>query len=273
MTGPRVPPLERADVVTKIINLRKGSLQLDSLYGDGPGQATAFEVKFRDAMRDPDDRAKMRLGETTFVGDTIDLPADGLADLPRLDDVVNDPRSGLAIADLESLDPVELRETFIKDGNVIKARAVIGDGRNDENLLVAQLHLSFLRLHNAIADSLSGDIADADTRFEAARQRTTMIYQWMVANVYLPKVCMPGVVDAVKAAGAPLYKSFHQRVASQATELPLPMEFSVAAFRFGHSMIRGAYDHNKHFGPRAPENASFEKLFQFTGGGGIGLAR
>ena len=34
--------------------------------------------------------------------------------------------------------------------------ALIGDHRNDENLLVAQTHLAFLKFHNAVCDMLSG---------------------------------------------------------------------------------------------------------------------
>src|SRR5712692_2426354 len=33
-------------------------------------------------------------------------------------------------------------------------RALIGDPRNDENLIVSQLHLAFLKYHNAVVDAL-----------------------------------------------------------------------------------------------------------------------
>jgi hypothetical protein len=276
MTGPVVPPLDRATVVSNIMNLRNGSLRLDSLYGEGPTDTT-FTIKVRAALRDPADRAKMRIGEITppIPGfEAIPLPADGGADLPRLGQLVDDPNSGLSQADLEALPDGEFKEGFIKNGVVNRARAMIGDGRNDENLLVAQLHLAFLRLHNAIADSIAGDFSDPDARFEEAKRRTTMVYQWLVVNAYLPTICMPPVVDSVKTRGAPLYKEFRARVASSAPELPLPLEFSVAAFRFGHSMVRGSYDHNRNFGRPAgggDRRASFLELFSFTGGDNLGM--
>ncbi|MEL6639775.1 MAG: heme peroxidase family protein [Pseudomonadota bacterium] len=274
MAGPVVPPLDRSDVVGNIVNLRNGSLRLDSLYGEGPSD-TPFTIKVRNALRDPSDRAKMRLGTNApSPGDVIPLPADGFGDLPRLGDMVDDPDSGLSEADIDALPDGPFKEGLKSGGQVNRPRAMIGDGRNDENLLVAQLHLAFLRLHNAIATSLEGSIADTDDRFVEAKRLTTLIYQWLVVNVYLPKMCQPSVVDGVKAAGAPLYKAFRARVASSAAELPLPLEFSVAAFRFGHSMVRAEYDHNSNFGrPGTLKNsASFLDLFSFTGGDNLGQA-
>ena len=274
MTGSTIEPLDRAAVVSNVMNLRNGSLRLDSLYGEGPSD-TPFTVKWRNAMRDSADRSKMRIGRITppIPGfETIPLPADGGADLPRLGQALDDPASGLTEADITSLPP-EMQAGFMKDGAVHRAMALIGDGRNDENLIVAQLHLAFLRLHNAIADDLADDIPDAEMRFEEAKQRTIMFYQWIVLNVYLPRICMPSVVDAVKAAGAPLYKAFRDRVASAASELPMPLEFSVAAFRFGHSMVRAEYDWNRNFGRPAGggnRRATFRELFSFTGGDNLG---
>jgi hypothetical protein len=287
MTGKAIQPLDRTDVEASLMNLREGSLRLDSLYGDGPS-STAFTRKMQAAMRDPSDASKMRIGQLTTAGfgNPVTIPADRGADLPRLGDVLDDPSSGLTEADILGLGD-ELKRSFVEvdpttkdiildaSGTPIikRALAVIGDGRNDENLLVAQLHLAFLRFHNAVADDLAASEPDAATRFEKARQTVTHVYQWFVVNVYLPKVCMPSVVDSVKADKARLYHDFRARVASGVSDFPLPLEFSVAAFRFGHSMVRAEYDHNENFG--RPDNmflrrASFEQLFSFTGGGKLG---
>lgn len=275
VTGPSIDPLPRDAVTGGIVNLRKGSLQLDSLYGDGPVE-TPFTQKVKRAMRDPDDPARMRIGTIQVIplGEVIPVPAGGKGDLPRLGDVLADPNSGLTEADIDALD-TELKAVFKKDGVVNAWNAVIGDGRNDENLIVAQLHLAFLHFHNAVADGLKATIPDAEDRFREARKRTTWMYQWLVVNAFLPAVCDPSVVASVKAGGAALYKAFRDRVAPTGPELPLPLEFSVAAFRFGHSMVRGAYDHNRNFGrpARADANsgASFRELFSFTGGDKLGL--
>lgn len=276
MTGATITPLDRGAVVQNVMNLRNGSLRLDSLYGEGP-KDTPFTEKWRAAMRDSADPAKMRIGRITgpIPGfEAIPMPVDGGADLPRLGQALDDPNSGLTEADIQALPP-EMQGAFLRDGAVHRAMALIGDGRNDENLLVAQLHLAFLRLHNAIADDLAGSIADAEARFTEAKKRTTFIYQWLVLNVYLPAICMPSVVDSVKAAGAPLYKAFRDRVDPNGDELPMALEFSVAAFRFGHSMVRERYDHNRNFGRPADggtRRATFRELFSFTGGDDLGFA-
>ena len=46
----------------------------------------------------------------------------------------------------------------------------------------------------------------------------------------------------------------------------MPIEFSVAAFRLGHSMVRAAYNWNKRLRRRRP--GSLEYLFEFSALGG-----
>src|SRR4029453_13706187 len=50
--------------------------------------------------------------------------------------------------------------------------ALIGDPRNDENLIVSQLHLAFVKFHNAVVDDLlAGGIGDPNGVFDEAHGR------------------------------------------------------------------------------------------------------
>jgi hypothetical protein len=109
--------------------------------------------------------------------------------------------------------------------------AIIGDPRNDANLIVSQLHLAFLKLHNALHDQLAGT-GDDDT-FARAQQLVRWHYQWIVLHEYLPAVAGSDLVDEVVAAG-PRHFRF--------SDMPfLPAEMSVGAFRYGHSQLQPGY--------------------------------
>ena len=258
-----IAPMDRVQVEDKLDNLREGTLALDSLYGDSPGQG-AFATKLAGLMRHPTFTDKMRLGVTADSGDgRPPLPADPAADLLRLGFLMD--RGDITAAELNAL-PADLRANFVDADGPIRTRAIIGDGRNDENLLVAQLHVAFLRLHNRMVD-LGND-------FEEARRLTRFHYQWLVLNAFLPSICAGDVVDEVLATGAPLYAEFlADNPPADPAKMPMPLEFSVAGFRFGHSMVRGGYDHNRFFGRAVAGSnqilpfASFVQLFEFTGSG------
>ena len=65
----------------------------------------------------------------------------------------------------------------------------------------------------------------------------------MLRTDYLPRICAPGVVNDVFTNGR---KAFE--VGATPTDVPtMPIEFSVAAFRLGHTMIRAAYNWNRVF--------------------------
>ncbi len=141
-----------------------------------------------------------------------------------------------------------------------KRKAVIPDPRNDENLAVAQLHLALIRFHNRVVDTLPASVAPAQ-RFAQAREVVTKHYQWMLRTDYLPRICAPSVVNNVFSSGR---KAFE--VGATPTDVPtMPIEFSVAAFRLGHSMIRRAYNWNKIFDDGS---GSLDLLFVFSAGSG-----
>jgi hypothetical protein len=123
-----------------------------------------------------------------------------------------------------------------------KRKAIIPDPRNDENLAVAQTHLAMIRFHNRVVDTLPASVAPSQ-RFARARRVVTRHYQWMIRNDFLPRICAPGVVNDVFTNGR---KAFE--VGLPATDVPtMPIEFSVAAYRLGHSMVRRAYNWNRIF--------------------------
>jgi hypothetical protein len=123
-----------------------------------------------------------------------------------------------------------------------KRLAIIPDKRNDENLAVAQTHLAFVRFHNRVADKLPASVPPSQ-RFAKAREIVSKHYQWMVRTDYLPRICAPAIVNDVFNNGRTAFE-----VGVPPTSVPtMPIEFSVAAFRLGHSMVRGAYNWNKIF--------------------------
>lgn len=110
--------------------------------------------------------------------------------------------------------------------------AIIGDPRNDENRIISQLQLAVIRLHNKAVDVLhtsAPDLEGADL-FEEARTLVTWHYQWVVVNDFLVTMCGGPVVSDILGNGRQFY--------CQQNDAPfIPVEFSVAAYRFGHSMI------------------------------------
>jgi hypothetical protein len=112
--------------------------------------------------------------------------------------------------------------------------AIIGDPRNDENLIVSQLHLAFLKFHNAVVDEvLSGGATDPTAVFDEAQRLVRWHYQWIILNEFLPKTVGRDLVDSVLMNGRRFYKP---------RGVPfIPVEFSVAAYRFGHSQVRPGY--------------------------------
>lgn len=127
--------------------------------------------------------------------------------------------------------------------------ALLGDPRNDENLIVAQLHLAFLKFHNAVVRHLG---ADEPGVFEKARELVTWHYQWIVLNELLEKILEEGAVERALTRSHPLLRF--------QWEAFIPIELSMAAFRFGHTMVRPGYSLN-----RGQTGLRLAELFFLTG--------
>ena len=98
--------------------------------------------------------------------------------------------------------------------------ALTGDPRNDENAIVSQLHLLFARFHNRVVDEFGS--------FTKARRIVLRHYHWIVLKEFLPLVL-----------GAPFKGP--RKVYRPKGEPFIPVEFSGAAYRFGHTMVRPDY--------------------------------
>jgi hypothetical protein len=140
--------------------------------------------------------------------------------------------------------------------NAAKRTALIPDPRNDENLAVAQTHLAMIRFHNRVVDTLPGTVPAAQ-KFTTARDIVVRHYQWMIRTDFLPRIVKKKPIDDVFNNGR---KAFE--VGAIPTDVPtMPIEFAVAAFRLGHSMIRDAYNWNKNF---EAGGGSLDLLFTFS---------
>jgi hypothetical protein len=221
-----------------LTNFRTPALDLDSVYGSGPA-----DQPFMYQLDDPD---RFLIGDTVglptnFNG--IDLGASARADevLPVLpNDLPRAPKTGLAL---------------------------LGDPRNDENLIVAQLHLTFLKFHNKIVDGLKDGSIPRENQieksiFDEARQLVIWHYQWILLHDFLNRILNPCQLTSVLKEGRKFY-NFKEHAF-------IPVEFSAAAYRLGHSMIRKNYDYNRIFTFADPTNdsrladASLQLLFEFT---------
>lgn len=140
--------------------------------------------------------------------------------------------------------------------------ALVGDSRQDENLIIAQLHVAFLKFHNRVVEELEhGKLKSVGpcggTFFEQARRFVTWHYQYIVLNDFLTEVVSKKVLDSVPAR-------LGRTEQCERGHFRIPVEFSAAAFRFGHSMVRDQYDfYNKHH-----DDVTVKDLLYQTGAGG-----
>jgi hypothetical protein len=112
--------------------------------------------------------------------------------------------------------------------------ALIGDPRNDVHVVVSQLHVAMIKVHNRLVElAREHGIAGAEV-FETARRETIWHYQWVIVNDYLPRLVGRELVDSILEHGPRFYRP------DGAPRIPL--EFADAAFRYGHSQVRDTFE-------------------------------
>jgi hypothetical protein len=131
---------------------------------------------------------------------------------------------------------------YLRDLPVQHGRVLIGDledTRNLDNLLLRQLHVLFLKFHNEAVKQLetnpalraATELLGTGSLFERARRLVCWHYQWIIRHDFLPRILHNDV-----------WNHQQDRTRQRAgASFSIPIEFSLAAFRFGHSMVRNAY--------------------------------
>lgn len=194
--------LDRQNDPEALVDFRTPRFDLDSVYGRGPAeQPYMYDLVNKEF-------------KVFLLGDKIDGPI-GHND----PDAVDHPRARANAMGFR--------------------RALIGDKRNDENTIVAQMHTIFMRFHNHYRrknPTLSFDEVQRDVRWH---------YQWVVLHDYLRRIVGWDMVTSILPHLASGNSIFQDKPAlrhySFQNEAFLPTEFSAAAFRFGHSMVRPVY--------------------------------
>ncbi len=125
--------------------------------------------------------------------------------------------------------------------------AIIGDPRNDENSIVAQLQLAFILAHNQLVDRAR--MKGVKDPFEAARNTLRWLYQYIIWNDFIKRICLDEVVNCAlfkedTCDGRALWGLGYKDVYYWKHTPFMPVEFSVAAYRFGHSLVRNSYQTN-----------------------------
>jgi len=212
-----VSSLQRQNDPDALHNFRTPRFDLDSVYGRGPADQPYL-------YDEADGLTRFRLGED--VGEVPGETSGSGPDLPR-----NMPRRN-------------------GDQQNFFGRALIGDPRNDENLLISQLHCTILRFHNKVMETVAADspLTD-DNLFKEVQRLVRWHYQWVVVHDFLPRIVGQEVVDDILRVeelvvhGRPAIALLRPRFRfyEPSSDAYMPVEFAVAAYRFGHSMIRGRY--------------------------------
>jgi len=198
---------------------RSPTLDLDSVYGSVPAGTNGGVSP----------RSKGGSGPFFTFGRTLPAPGAGKSNQSLENDLPRGPKTIKTDADGKEKDVTKV---------------LIPDDRNDENLIVAQMHLAWMKFHNAVARKLlNDDMSLSDSMaFEQAKHLVIRHYQYVVLHDFLKQICADEVWEDVVEKGKSKFC-----VTTVAETASMPLEFAVAAYRFGHTMIRQAYNWNINF--------------------------
>lgn len=122
--------------------------------------------------------------------------------------------------------------------------AIISDPRDEENLIISQIQLLFLKFHNKVfADiKLANKLLTITELVARAKQVVTLHYQYIVVNDFLANMCGKFFSRLFDSNGNPIISQEIKAISPS-----LSIEFSGAIYRYGHSLVRDAYYLNANF--------------------------
>lgn len=205
------------------------ALDLDTLYGSGP----VFEPMLYKA---PDSRFGHRCefvtgmpGEQILPGEMTETERANARDLPRI-----------------ALDGCGA--TSARSRNPRYSQPVVADARNDHHLILAQMHATFLKVHNRIVGVLRANGAEPQEAFEITRAFVGSSYRKAIFLDYLPRILHPAIYRELFGRR---FDAYLPRRGQPGVALGIPLEFTFGTGRLGHAMSRSVYRVNR-FRPEAP---------------------
>jgi hypothetical protein len=189
-------------------NFRTPRYDLDAIYGLGPNQNPQL---YDSADRDKFKIEKRPYTKITYNGTTYTMKAE--------ETVYDVPRDAAG-------------------------KATIADPRNDQQLIVLQMHVAMQMFHNKLVDYMRALRVPRASVFESARRMARWHYQWMVTHDFLPAIVGKAMADSVYKevlTGVPIINIKYYKTTNPLGRPFIPVEFAVAAYRFGHSITRPRY--------------------------------
>jgi hypothetical protein len=194
--------------VSATVDFRTPALDLDCVYGGGPADQPSLYCN----------------------------ASNGARHLLRLGAAVAEAGPGSTRQDLLRLPAASATDTA--------QLALIGDKRNDENKIVAQVQATLISLHNKIYedDDFHHGISEPNDRFANTVRIVRWHYQWVVLFDYLSgHLVMPTALSDFGSLEHP-HLPLYDKVMANGRQYPfMPVEFSGAVYRLGHSMVRPSY--------------------------------
>jgi hypothetical protein len=211
----------------QLINARTPDLDLDNVYGEGPDRSP-------------------HLFSLPYIRVGRLLSGDGYA--PRAD-----------------LFRTKSARVYGPAGG--EAVALIGDLRDDENIIISQLHAAFVAFHNRTVDILverdfgqdrgrfckSGSHCDTQELAAAlpdgaklkiygiAHDHVVHYYHRIIAEDFLPRIIGRDYTAAFLTKGRAFFFPNGFGGNGPYSKLYIPVEFAAAVYRFGHSQVRDEY--------------------------------